>query len=465
MFTSMALLSVLVSNGQLSAQSPPLTPLSDGLSYYYPLTADATNAVGGLNGQLIFGAYFTNALPTPFSQAVWLNGTGAMVYVGPDNLHDPGQVVSWSAWVFLARLNEAVILYDGDSSYGADRLMRMDADGTVYEEDIDIYGNGRDLFGIKLTTNRWTQVAFTADLGHKSLFVNGLRVATTNVPLPNLAGKSLLTFGSGYLNGNPYIGSIQGAISKVRIYNRSLSDAEIHGLYLYESSSGPRPASAVATVVNGFVVGASVVDSGSGYTNPPAVSFYGVGTGATATATVTNGGVISIAIDNPGKNYAATGTLVVVAAPPSTPPILARAVSTVAKGGVTSVTMTDLGFGYETPPVVVFLGGGGTGAQGIATVINGRVAGITITDPGTGYTSAPTVAISSAGLSGLLDIQLSKVRITTGVLVGHRYRLVSSPNLSVWTPIGDDFTADQSVFIQELEASTAARYYALVELP
>lgn len=54
-------------------------------------------------------------------------------------------------------------------------------------------------------------------------------------------------------------------------------------------------------MVNGFVVGITLTDSGCGYTNPPAVSIQGGGgTGATATAVISNGVVANIIINNAG---------------------------------------------------------------------------------------------------------------------------------------------------------------------
>ena len=58
---------------------------------------------------------------------------------------------------------------------------------------------------------------------------------------------------------------------------------------------------------------------------------------------------------------------------------------------VTSVTVTQGGFGYTSVPDVTFSGGGGEGAKGTAVVVGGVVTDVTIDDPGSGYTSAPTV--------------------------------------------------------------------------
>lgn len=80
----------------------------------------------------------------------------------------------------------------------------------------------------------------------------------------------------------------------------------------------PHRATATASVVNGFVVGATVTDAGCGYTNSPAVLIIGSGTGATATATISGGLVTGINIVNAGSGYTGV-TQIRIASPPFTP--------------------------------------------------------------------------------------------------------------------------------------------------
>jgi hypothetical protein len=64
------------------------------------------------------------------------------------------------------------------------------------------------------------------------------------------------------------------------------------------------PASATATVVDGFVVSATIISGGCGYANSPFVLIQGGGgTGATATAVVSNGVVVDIEITDAGAGY------------------------------------------------------------------------------------------------------------------------------------------------------------------
>lgn len=65
-----------------------------------------------------------------------------------------------------------------------------------------------------------------------------------------------------------------------------------------------------------------------------------------------------------------------------------------------TVTITNGGSGYTTPPSVAFSGGGGTGATGVAVLTADKVTGVTITSGGSGYTSAPAIVFSGGGGSG-----------------------------------------------------------------
>jgi fibronectin-binding autotransporter adhesin len=71
--------------------------------------------------------------------------------------------------------------------------------------------------------------------------------------------------------------------------------------------------------------------------------------------------------------------------------------------GLSSVSITSGGSGYQTAPVIKITSGGGSGATAVATVTGGVITGVTITNPGVGYTSTPTVTVvagSNAGYAG-----------------------------------------------------------------
>jgi len=67
---------------------------------------------------------------------------------------------------------------------------------------------------------------------------------------------------------------------------------------------------------------------------------------------------------------------------------------------VASVTVVSGGYGYTTPPVIVFTGTG-SGAVATCTVLNGAIASVTITTPGSGYSAAPTVTAATDRVTGV----------------------------------------------------------------
>jgi len=96
--------------------------------------------------------------------------------------------------------------------------------------------------------------------------------------------------------------------------------------FVPEDPSGPRVAAASAEILNSFLVGVTVADGGSGYTQPPAVKVVGGGGhGAEVTAEVVNGVVTGYTVTDPGSGYTRKPTLFV--APPSSGTKAAIAVS------------------------------------------------------------------------------------------------------------------------------------------
>jgi FtsP/CotA-like multicopper oxidase with cupredoxin domain len=89
-------------------------------------------------------------------------------------------------------------------------------------------------------------------------------------------------------------------------------------------------------------------------------------------------------------------------------------------GTVTSLTLTNGGSGYTSPPQVIISGGGGSGATAIATLNSGSgVASITLTNGGTGYTATPTVTLGPPDMTtGLLTQATAVATYSSSVVVG-----------------------------------------------
>ena len=226
------------------------------------------------------------------------------------------------------------------------------------------------------------------------------------------------------------------------------------------SKNYPVIATATAQVVNGFVIGATITDAGYGYIENPTVTITGGGgTGAKATATQLNGVVTSITINNSGSGY--TGTPTITIAPPPFPPRKATSTADIVNGFVVGAKITDGGFGYDTAPMVLLIGGGGSGATATATVVNGMVTAITIINSGSGYTSAPSIQIASPPFAPSLAIEVSRVSVRLKVVLGRKYQLEASTDLKTWTSTGPAFVAQAEELAQEFDVNQVGKYFRI----
>jgi hypothetical protein len=74
--------------------------------------------------------------------------------------------------------------------------------------------------------------------------------------------------------------------------------------------------------------------------------------------------------------------------------------------------VTAGGSGYTTAPTVTITGGGGTGATATAAVSGGQVTSVTITNAGTGYTSPPTISFGGPGTGAAATAIMASPHIT-----------------------------------------------------
>lgn len=179
-----------------------------------------------------------------------------------------------------------------------------------------------------IATPKWYHLAAAYDSTGGRLYVDGQLVVShgwTGTPSPSASQQGLLLGEMLAMDGTH--SNFRGQIDDVRIYSRKLSDSEIKALYDHEKtlpSVVSRPATATANAVNGFVVGLTVTDAGSGYAEPPVVIISGGGgTGATANAVVSKGVVTGFVVTNAGIGYTSVPT-VRIASPPFAPEVAIR---------------------------------------------------------------------------------------------------------------------------------------------
>jgi hypothetical protein len=180
-----------------------------------------------------------------------------------------------------------------------------------------------------------------------------------------------------------------------------------------------------------------IVNPGSGYTQPPGVTFSGGGgSGASATTSYGPNGTLAINLTG-GGSYTSTPSVTILSglgtgatatanwdasdAPKSVKTLAmtaggtgylpvtitggsgsgASAIPLLTVSGGISLTLTSGGSGYTTPPVVTITGGGGNNDFSAQAKISaaGAVIGF-IVSPGSGYGAGATVVISGGGGSG-----------------------------------------------------------------
>lgn len=166
----------------------------------------------------------------------------------------------------------------------------------------------------------------------------------------------------------------------------------LHGVEVVEVSDGARPIEVARTSVIGIVGTAPDADEDAFPLDTPVLIAGSAREAAKLDLVGDGNGTLPAALDSILDQTAAVVVVVRVEEEPDL------------TGTVASVTITNQGSGYSTPPTVAFTGGGGSGAAGTAVLGTGpdagKVVSVTITAPGSGYTSAPTVGFSGGGGTG-----------------------------------------------------------------
>jgi hypothetical protein len=407
--------------------------LTNGLKAYYPFNGNANDASGrGMNG-VVNGVTLATDRFWQANSAYRFNGS-SWVQLPDAVLPVAASEFTLSAWVLADRgpyntgLEQIVQLSTrtGEAGLGTGGLGSGSWTVGVKLQNVQGYSSGGPMI-----SNNWAQVVGIYKQGQSLQFwVNGSLIQSNGIPNAALytdAGWPLNSaIGIYDYDSSPSAG-FKGVIDDVRIYNRALPASEVQQLYQYESQPPPctpHAATATASVVNSFFVGATMTDSGCGYTNTPSVRIIGGGgSGAQAVAVVTNGIVMAVNPTDAGNGY--TSTPLVVIEPPFIPrPTMGIATfsllnfTNVAAGTnyqlqyLSHTTWSNLGsvFTAVSSTFTQFVSGAASPnryrlasspvpAQAYATpqVVNGFVVGAAITSGGSGYTSSPTVSIVPNG--------------------------------------------------------------------
>lgn len=282
---------------------------------------------------------------------------------------------TFEVWVKPYTLKEANIL--GKTEYWKAFWISTFPDGGVYlaGEWPYFYWGTKTAVG-SLTTNVWQHICCAVTNGTASFYVNGIAVGTApvhdpisfNPQYPSGSAPSLdagMSIGYADSGTTPDYAFFNGLIYGIKVWSRTLASNEVYAIattgvplttnglsnaVMLDEGSGtvirdsltslsgrvltaqwssdspqlpcsPHRATATASLINGFVIGATVTDPGCGYTNAPTVLIQrGGGSGATATATVSGGQVTAINITSAGFGYTNVPT-VVIGSPPFVPTV------------------------------------------------------------------------------------------------------------------------------------------------
>ncbi|MEJ0088278.1 MAG: LamG-like jellyroll fold domain-containing protein [Limisphaerales bacterium] len=431
--------SILSSNAVLTVNPPPpCIPAPSGLVGWWTAEGNALNQMTGSSGTLAGNASYG---PGEVGQGFIFDGNGDGVALGsPISL----QLQNFTIEAWIKRNSTASVSASdpnawffgyNNNGYG----FGLWNDGKLYLTKAgvsDVKGNtsitDTSFHHVAVTKNGNTVVFYVDGVGYPPVVYNAVFSFTTSVGIGYIAGSSSCSF--------------LGMMDEVSVYNRPLSASEVQGIYLAGSEGKcfmpipPHTATGTATLAGGFIVDATITDTGYGYTNTPLVRFIGGGgSGAQAVAVVSNGVVIAINMINAGSGY--TNTPVVVIDPPFiTNPVLSIAsISFLSFSSLTvnsnyqlqqfqppvwtnqsaSFKATNANYTQVVPGVVssgdyrLVRTPFPTQASATAQLINGFVIGAIVTSGGSGYSTPPAVTIvANVGSNATATASVSGGRVT-----------------------------------------------------
>jgi hypothetical protein len=187
------------------------------------------------------------------------------------------------------------------------------------------------------------------------------------------------------------------------ITNGSITNAVIsnYANAVYSVSSPPVLTLAALPLNSTSVRSIEIVDAGDNYISAPTlkISYPPTARKAILTGTLVNGSLSSITIVDGGAGYVSAPSVVVQGSPVDADDVPAVVSLTITSGVITGYTITS-GGNYDATSCIIFVGEPNT--TDIATAnctINaeGKINSVTITNIGLNYTSPPTIQISGLG--------------------------------------------------------------------
>ena len=190
------------------------------------------------------------------------------------------------------------------------------------------------------------------------------------------------------------VSAVNGGVRFITVTNRGTGYNSTPDVKISSSPIAGGNASGIATMIGGIVdicepdgtllrvQGVEITNSGFGYDVAPKVVFVGgSGAGAEATAVIANGVVGIITITNGGSGYVNPPNVTFNSSPLGE---TAKAIAILTNGSVSGIRILDGGFGYSQPPIITdptisidpptFIG---TGSYIINEIVQGSISNIT----------------------------------------------------------------------------------------
>lgn len=138
------------------------------------------------------------------------------------------------------------------------------------------------------------------------------------------------------------------------------------------------------------------------------------GTGFTGTMAIATGGLASVAIGTPGKNYVAGTTLTVVGDGTSG---TAEITSVDANGAIVHIAVTNAGSGYTYATIDLSALGDGNATNTVAITGAREITSVTITAGGSGYINPNLRITNTDGVGAIFGVTKSSTGVITGISV------------------------------------------------
>lgn len=219
------------------------------------------------------------------------------------------------------------------------------------------------------------------------------------------------------------------------------------------------PAKAKADVSGGVVTKIALTDPGGVYSSTPTVTITGGGgTGAEATCSLNgSGSVQAITVTSQGSGYSFEPTVTITGPLQGTDAVAEAAVS---GGKIASINVTLKGGMYASTPEVFFVGGGGAGASA-ECILDYAIRSVTVTDEGDQYTSPPTVSFNGGSGASATAIMNYRVKEIVVDAAGDFY--TSSPSVAITGGGGSGASATVSLMnyrVKDVTLTNRGHHYA-----